>query len=254
MTLQRLEFSTECCASQEEIFANVAATVARGYEGLTDYLNGTHRTMSIVGAGASLADTYDDLRGHVLAVNSALGFLLDKGVVPQLAMFWDASPLIYEFAVPHPEVIYLVNARCHHYVFERLKGCRVVVWFADGDHNIREWLRERGINEPLIKGGSAGVTRAMFLAFALGYRELHVYGADSSYSGTRSHVSGSVVPEDELRVWLDRDGAGPSYMTTPWLAVQAMEHSKIVPMFKGLGASIDVHGAGLLPHVHRMVN
>lgn len=254
MKLQPIQFATECCASSEEIFANIAATIKRGYEGLSGYLNGTHRVMSIVGAGASLADTYDDLRGHVLAVNSAHGFLLDKGIVPQLAMFWDASPLIWEFAVPHAETIFLVNARCHPYVFERLKNCRVVVWFADGDHNIREWLQERGINEPLIKGGSAGVTRAMFLSFALGYRELHVYGADSSLDGARTHVQGSIVPEEELRVYLNADGSGQSFATTPWLAVQALEHSRIVPMFKGLGASIDVHGAGLLPHVHRMVN
>ena len=254
MKLQPIKFATECCASEREILENIEATVRRGYEGLTEYLNGTHQVLSIVGAGASLADTYDDLRGHVLAVNSALGFLLDKGVVPQMAMFWDASPLIVEFAVPHPDVIYLVSARCHPYVFERLRGCRVIVWFADGDHGVTQWLRERGINEPMIKGGSAGVTRAMFLAFALGYRELHVYGADSSYAGNRTHIQGSIVPEDELSIYLDADGKGPAFRTTPWLAVQALEHSRIVPMFKTLGASIDVHGDGLLPQVHRMVS
>lgn len=248
-----LHFITECCSSREDIHANVAATVKRGYEGLTDYLNGTNREMSIVGAGASLADTYDDLRGHVMAVNSALGFLLDRGVTPQLAMFWDASPLICEFTIPHADVIYLVASRCHPYVFERLKACRVVVWFADGDE-IGPWLRERGINEPMIKGGSAGVTRAMFLAFALGYRELHVYGADSSYSGAKTHIQGSIVPEERMRVWLDPEGAGPAFDTTPWLAVQAKEHAAIVPMFSQLGASIDVHGDGLLPHVHRRIS
>lgn len=252
MTLQPLRFHTECCASSEEIFANVAATIGRGYEGLTEYLNGTNRICSIVGSSPSIADTYEQIKGHVLSVNSALGFLLGRGIVPHMAMFWDASPLICEFAIPHSDVIYLVNARCHPYVFERLKACRVVVWFADGDHNIREWLQARGINEPLIKGGSAGVTRAQFLAFALGYRELHTFGADSSLHGKRSHVHGSLVPEDEMDVYLDADGT-QAFRTTPWLAVQALEHSRIVPMFKNLGASIEVYGAGLLPTVHRMV-
>lgn len=253
MNLQPIKFVTECCATGEEIRSNVEATLKRGYEGITEYLNGTNTVCSIVGAGASLADTYDDLRGHVIAVNSSLGFLLGKGIVPQMAMFWDASPLIYEFAIPHPDVTYLVCARCHPYVFERLKGCRVVVWFADGDHDVTAMLRNRGINEPMIKGGSAGVTRAMFLAFALGYRELHVYGADSSLSGSRTHVQGSLVPEDELTIHLTPDGSGPAFRTTPWLAVQALEHSKIVPMFRNLGAQIAVHGDGLLPYVHKVV-
>ena len=251
--LNVVRFEQRCCASTEEITDNVTATLSRGYEGLTDYLNGPNEVCSIVGSGPSVTDTYQDLRGHVLAINSAHGFLIDRKITPHMAMFWDASPLVAEFAVPNPDTVYLVASRCHPYVFDRLSGCRVIVWFASGDPGIKELLQKRLINEPMILGVSAGVTRAMFLMYALGYRTLHVYGADSSYSGDKTHVQGSLAKEGDLKVWLDPEGRGKAWRTTPEMMIQTREHRKIVPMFKRLGASIEVHGSGMLPEVHRSI-
>ena len=250
--MRQIQFQMACCADEREVHDNVLATLKRGYEGLTEYLNAPNDEISIAGAGPSVADTYRTMRGRVMAVNSAVNFLIDRSRPPTLAMLWDASPLVAEFAVPHPQVAYLVNARCHPYVFERLQGQKVVVWFADGDFGVKRILQERGINEPLIKGGSAGVTRAMFLAFAMGYRKIHLHGADSSARGGATHIQGSVAKENEMRLWLDKEGAGPSFTTTPELAIQAREFGVIKPMFRRLGAKVEVHGEGLLPHINRM--
>lgn len=250
-----LLLSMEGCATQEEMNANVGASIARGYTPINGLLDAFSGTISIVGAAPSIRSTYTELQGDVMACNSALGFLLEKGIVPKFAMMWDAHPLVATFAVPHPDITYLVGARCHPSVFDRLAGCKVIGWHAGGDHNIKEYLETNSINEPMINGGSAAVTRAMYLAYALGYRDLHVFGADSSYSDEgATHVNGSVVPEKDMRVWVGNGAGNKSFRTTPEWCAQVEEFKAIYAHFHNYcGAEIKVYGDGMLPHVYRIL-
>jgi hypothetical protein len=242
-----LTLNMESCATREQMNANLEATLARGYTRINEYLGQFSGTVSICGAGPSLARTLPELSGDILAINSAIGYLLDHGIAPRWAMIWDASPLCQAFAVPHPDVTYLVAARCDPSVFERLEGCRQIVWHAGGDHNIMEILAQKAIQEPTINGGSAGVTRALFMAYALGYRDIHIHGADSSYSDSgATHIRGSLVPEKRIDVLL----AGKQFVTTPEYAAQIEELKMIWPSFHSpdYGARITVHGDGLMPY------
>lgn len=251
-SLQPLHLLMESCASQEEMNANVTATLARGYESIKPHLDKYKGEMSICGAGPSLRQTYKELTGDVMACNSAIGFLLDQGIVPKWAMIWDAHPICEKFAVPHPDVTYLIGARCHPGVFERLADCRVVVWYAAGDHNIAQYMEDNQICEPMVNGGSAAVTRGLYLAFALGYRKFHVHGADSSYSSDgMTHIRGSLVPEKDMKVWVNHRW----FRTTPEWAAQVEEYKALYPYFRFLGADVVAHGDGMLQHVHwRMVD
>ena len=245
----------EGCATEEEMNGNVQATLDRGYTRLNEYLDAYEGTISIVGAAPSIQETYTELKGDILACNSALGFLLEKGIVPKFQMLWDASPLVEGFAIPHKEITYFVAARCHPSVFEKLKNCKVVVWFAGGDHNITQFLQSKNINEPMVNGGSAAVTRSLYLACALGYRDFHVFGADSSYSDDgKTHVNGSVVPEKDMKIWVGNHSGNKSFRTTPEWCAQVEEFKAIYPHFHNhLGANITVYGDGLLPHVARIL-
>ena len=196
--------------------------------------------------------TCHDLKGDVIAINSAIGYLIREGIVPKYAMIWDASPLCAAFAEPHPDVTYLVGARCHPSVFERLEGCRMIVWHAGGDHNIAEFLAEKQIMEPMVNGGSAGVTRAMYLAIALGYKALNIYGADSSYSDDgNTHIAGSLVPEKDLMIWVGNGPGKRQFRTTPEWCAQVNEFRDIFQMFRhpSLRIDINVYGRGMLPHM-----
>jgi hypothetical protein len=239
----------EVCATQEEAESNLSNTFALDYERFNEHMRTSQ--LHICGAGPSLEDSYQEISGDVLACNSALGFLLDHDVVPRYAMIWDASPLLVNFAIPNPSVTYLLASRCHPSVFERLRGCKIVVWHAGGDYDITGVLERAGINEPMVNGGSAAVTRALYLAYALGYRELHLHGADSSYRGDRTHVRGSLVPEKRLTVCAQRK----FFDTTPEWAAQVEEFKCIYEAFKqpDLNAKIIVHGDGLLPYVANLI-
>lgn len=239
----------ESCATQEQMHGNVYATFSRGYERLNEYMDTESGEVSICGAGPSLRESYTELSGDVIACNSAIGFLLSKGIAPKYAMLWDASELIENFAVPHPEVTYLVASRCHPKVFERLEGCRVIVWHAGGDHDITNVLEGSGVMEPMVNGGSAAVTRGLYLTHVLGYRKFHLHGADSSYSGELTHVNGSLVPEKKIRVQVK----GDVFYTTPEWAAQVEEFKHIYRDMTQKGSEIEVHGSGLLPTVWKLL-
>jgi hypothetical protein len=242
----------EGCATQEEMNGNVLATMKRGYTPINSYLDAYRGTLSICGAGPSLQNSIKELTGDVMACNSALLALLNHGIVPKFAMMWDAHELVANFAIPHPDVLYLVGARCHPKVFDRLKDCKVVCWHAGGDHNIKEFMEEHSIVEPMINGGSAAVTRSLYLGFALGYRTFHVHGGDSSYSDDgKTHIYGSVVPEKDMEVWIGNSDGKKKFRTTPEWCAQVEEYKAILPYFNHLGATIEAHGEGMLPHVHR---
>ena len=247
----------EVCATQEESETNIAASFSRGYEpfalhNLLD-MKGNGRAVHICGAGPSIEDTFRSIPAgeDIIAANSAIPFLLDHGVVPRYAMIWDASPLLEKFAVPHPDITYLIASRCDTGVFKRLAGCNVIVWHAGGDYEVEQVLVQAGkLNEPMVNGGSAAVTRGLYLAYAMGYRGMHLHGADSSYRGDQTHVRGSLVPEKRLRVVCHRQW----FDTTPEWAAQVEEFKCIFPAFREMGVPIVAHGDGLLPHVCRALN
>lgn len=241
------------CATEPEMNANVAATRARGYVRINEYLSAYRGSASIVGAGPSIERYYGKLTGDVFAINSAIGYLLSRGVVPKFGVIWDAAEICESFATPHPDITYLIAARCHQKVFERLKDCKVIVWYAGGDHNIKQYMEEHGIDEPMINGGSAGVTRALYLAYALGYRDFHVYGGDSCYAENgQTHINGSLVPEKDFKVFVD----GEWFRTTPEWCAQVEEYKCIHPLFQhpDINATIEVHGDGtLLRFIHERI-
>ena len=242
-----LKLHMTSCATKEEMNANVKASVERGYTRLNEYLDTQSGRVHLCGSAPSLRDSWSKIPPgeDVMAINSAIGFMIDQGLPPRWGMIWDASHLCEKFAVPHADTTYLIGARCHPSVFERLIGCRVIVWHAGGDHNIKEYLGSLGINEPMVNGGTAGITRGLYLAYALGYRDFHLHGADSCYQGDETHVRGSVVPEKDIRVF----HGGRWFRTTPEMCAQIEEIKMIYPSFRNtMGADITCYGDGMLQH------
>lgn len=269
----QLALSMVSCITSNELHENFYATLERGFEPINEYLGKFSGSCSIVGAGPTIKQTHKELKGDVIAINSAIGYLLDQGIVPKFALLWDGTEIVYKFCRRHPDITYLVASRCHPRVFEELKGCKVIVWHAAGDHDIAEVMQKpeviakMPIPQPLICGGSAGITRTIYVASCLGYTDLHIYGADSCYSAEgATHINGSVVPEKD--VWISLGDGTPGapmliYRTTPEWCQQINEYrgiytltitrrlasltegpENVVPM------EIEVHGESLFKAMH----
>ena len=122
------------------------------------------------------------------------------------------------------------------------------MWHAGGDVDLEPLLYEYSRMEPMMGGGTAGVTRAMVVVTTMGYQTLKLFGADSSYEGEFTHVKKSVVPEKHLTVWCD----GREFKSTSWLANQVEDFKTLAPLMKEQGVKFEIYGDGLLPHVARI--
>lgn len=250
-TVLPLALRMESCATKEESERNISRTFLNGYERFNEHLDTKTGTLHICGAGPSLEDSYKELSGDVLACNAAIRFLVDRGVIPTFGMMWDASPVLEAFCVRHPDITYLLASRCHEVVFNKLSGLKTIVWHAGGDHDVYDYLSTRGIIEPLVNGGSAAVTRALFLGYAMGYRDLHIHGGDSSYRGDATHICKSLSHEKRITVCVNKK----FFDCTPEWAAQVEEFKFIKPALESpeFGVKITVHGDGLLPYVSKLM-
>ena len=244
-----LVMNYEVCETKDNIERNIRQTLASDYKSFGSLLAIPHeKEISIVGFGPSLKRTWKQLDGEIIACNGAHDWLIEKGVIPKFALFFDASPVITSFVHPHPDVTYLIGSRCHRDVFKVLEGHNVYVWHLGGDEEIAELLYEYRRMEPIMGGGTACVTRAMVVATTMGYMKLKLFGADSSYEDEFTHVKKSIVPEKHLTVWCNRK----EFKATSWLAAQVEDFKLLAPLMRDQGVKFEIYGDGLLPYVAKM--
>ena len=236
--------------SVEDISRNIEHALGLDYIPFNDLIGTKSGAVAIVGSGPSLKANWHELRafkGDIIACNAACQFLLEKGITPTYMFCFDADKLALEFFTPHKDITYLMASRCVPQAFEILKGCRLVLWHAAGDERIREILEAKKINEPMVTGGSAAVTRAMMLAMPMGYTRVHVYGGDSSFAAGDTHIRTSTTVERRVAVKCN----GRVFEVAPWMVMQISDLEKLAPLIKRLGIRMHFHGDGLLQHVAR---
>ena len=233
----------------DDISANIESALKRDYIPFNTLLGTKSGAVAIVGSGPSLKDNWGELlrfNGDILACNAACQFLLGKGIVPTYMMCFDADPLMLEFVTPHKEITYLIASRCPPKAFDLLEGCRIVCWHALGDERIEKLLQKHDRVEPMVSGGGAAVTRSMVLVLPMGYKEVHLYGADSSFRNGDTHIRKSTTVERRL----DLRVGGRVFEVAPWMAQQAEEFKILIKNFSAqFGIKYIVHGDGLIPHI-----
>jgi uncharacterized Rossmann fold enzyme len=236
--------------TDEDISRNIEYALTQDYIPFNELIGAKQGAVAIVGSGPSLKTNWrelEDFDGDIIACNASCQFLLERGIVPTYMMCFDADPLVLEFFTPHKDITYLIASRCVPAVFDILKDCRVVVWHAAGDENMRSILEKSGKMEPMVVGGSAAVTRAMMLAMPIGYTQIHIYGGDSSFANGDTHIRKSTTVERRMAIKCN----GITFDSAPWMTMQVIDLKKLTPLIKQLGIKMHFHGDGLLQHVAR---
>jgi uncharacterized Rossmann fold enzyme len=236
--------------STDDISRNIEHALELDYIPFNELIGTKSGAVAIVGSGPSLKTNWQELKnfkGDIIACNAACQFLLERGITPTYMFCFDADPLILEFFTPHKDITYLLASRCPQKAFEIVKDCKVCVWHAAGDERIREILETKEINEPMVTGGSAAVTRAMMLAMPIGYKEVHIYGGDSSFAEGETHIRQSTTLEKRMAVKCN----GRVFECAPWMTMQVNDLHKLTPIIKHVGVKMHFHGDGLLQHVAR---
>lgn len=248
----KLKMKSALANSVEDIDRNIEFSLKQKYTRFQDILGSESGAVAVVGSGPSLKENWKDLRDSgvpILACNAACQFLLERGVTPKYMFCFDADPLTHEFFTPgtlSKDTTYLIASRISTKVWEMLEGYKVVCWHSAGDKNIQTILEKHGLMEPMITGGSAAVTRAMILVQPIGFKEIHLWGADSSFSREDTHIRQSTTVERRIKIMVNKR----EFETAPWMCQQAEDFKILVPNFQRLyGMKVIVHGDGLIPHL-----
>jgi hypothetical protein len=144
---------------------------------------------------------------------------------------------------------YILSSQCDPGLFDVLKHEDVMVLHM-GTEGILEHLPP-GTKATLIGGGFTAGLSALNAVYTLGYREIHLYGYDSSDA---DDGNAHAYPQDEndpekarIEVWC----CGRKFRTSFAMYAQAERFQKYAEMLAEAGAVIYVHGDGLLPTIAR---
>lgn len=209
-------------------------------------------SLAIVGGGPSLQSYVDKIEAPIMALNNAHSYLISRGKIPRYCVVLDArAENAGFFTNPHPDVTYLLASQVHPDVFEALEGFDVQVWHASAGGTVTDLLNAVSASHIEIGGGCTVGLRAMYLAHAIGYSDLHLYGYDSSFM-TYHHAYPQPLNDDQDIIEVEVDG--DVFRTSPTMAKQAYQFQSTVKQLSRAGLDITVHGRGLLPAIHQAMH
>ena len=243
-----------CNTGDNEIFANVKSAVSRDLPVLhvSDAREGV---AVIVGGGPSLRSYLPYIDAHkargdkVFTVNGTMRALYSAGIRSDYYVMLDARPVNLPF-LDHIEADrFLIASQCAPAAFDILAGRDVMLWHPNYP-GISEYIGDDDC--ALIGGGTTVGLQAISIAYAMGFREIHIYGFDSSFVGDEGHAYAQHQNDNDPRAeyWV----AGKKYIAAPWMARQAMEFQEAARQLADGDAALYVHGDGLLPAIAKRMS
>lgn len=207
-------------------------------------------SLYIVCSGPSLRETWPELlnedgtrKGEIWGLNAAFDWLCDKGIRPDYGVcLAPEEPVLRYFQSIAPEDKFLFATTTNPGLMDRAldRAAKVTLWHSAQPD---DW----GLpvfNSPLVFGGGTVGTRALDLAWTLGWRDVHVLGMDASLS-----VDGRIAVETPIA---DCDRAklntflcnGRAFVAMPSHARQVEDFASITRPL--LDMAITLYGDGLL--------
>lgn len=173
-----LGFDAQLPVGAEDVARQVDSALRRSLEEAV-----SRRRVSVVASGPSAVDHFAaPLPGPTVALNGALRLFTDRNLAPTYWAACDPQALVADFLPPHPptETTYLVASQCHHTVFDRLLGRRVLVWHQ----------KDSAPPAALAIPPCCSITiTAAWLLRGMAFTDLDFYGWDGCWDGP-SHHSG----------------------------------------------------------------
>lgn len=208
--------------------------------------------VAIVASGPSATDYVELLKsweGEIWGVNGAFVWLQHRGIKPSAFIGLDPEPILKDYLINCPDdATYYLAAQVHADVFDHLKGKNVRLWFPADDQV------KYPFGAQSVFGGTTCLGRAPNLAYLLGYREVHLFGCDSSFTD-RSHVYGDKgeIPGGSFPVEM----GGRTFLTTRQMMQQACDFCEAMVEWARPGddgsapLNVSLYGDGLLQEMFK---
>lgn len=177
------ELQSVCTVDEVGRKSNLEWVLARGLPSVKQ-LPDRAEPLAIIGSGPSVRGHLEELRswpGEIWAINGAYDYLRDNGIIPHGFFAIDPLPGMAEYVshADHKTTFYIAST-CDPSVFEALKDHKVQIFHAaceDVDYP-KDWV---------IGGGTTALTRVPYLGLLQGFRDITIFGADSSYEAGREY-------------------------------------------------------------------
>ena len=223
------------------------------YENSPDFRRGA--PVAIIGGGSSLKDYLPELENYKykIACGSVHDYLLTNKINPYWTVVCDPDPLVNHYLKKASNFTgtYLVASQCSPDTFYHLKqhSARINIWQAAGDNVKPEVF---GDNIALIGGGCTVGTRAIVIAYTMGFSDVHLYGFDSCIIDNQSHSYPFNDPDAEkLETPVDILIGGDKFKVANYMLGQIYDFQEILRRI-GTEVKFTVHGPGPLAKMLEM--
>lgn len=207
----------------------------------------------LVGGGPSVVGDIEEIRQRkeqgqtVFGLNGAARWLHENGITPDFGVILDPRPENERFLGGFG-CRWLLASQCHPALVAACPNPTLWHFGLLGDAVSR--VLPPGAQ--MVGGGITVGLTAMGLAYVMGYRQMHLYGYDSSEAEGEIHAYDQAETAAEGRrsiAWV----AGRSFVTNPAMFDQAIKFEPWARTLIEEGVLITVHGDGLLPAIaHEM--
>lgn len=245
----KLPVHVVCNTSDEQLFANIWQTSRRTGEWLK--LSDSHNISAVLcGSGPSLADFLPQIAKmqhdgcKVFALNGSAKYLYDHGVIADYQVIIDARQQTSEL-VSHARE-HLFASQVHPKCFELAPNAKVWHLQIEG---IEDHFPPYEDDYCLIGGAASVGNTATCLAYSMGYRDLHLYGYDSSQRNGNSHAFSQPMNDGEPVASVTF--GGKDYLCSLTMKLQAEKFQETSRSLSQLGCKIAVYGDGLLQDMFR---
>lgn len=257
-----LDIKVSCNTNGDKTRENIKVNVQRGFAEIIPLEQNT-RHLVIVGGGPSLKTNWKEIiwwaqaqGADVMALNGAAKFLNAQGFVPTFQLVIDPRDnrhLIGEAGD------YLIASQVDPVTLDNLPPDRTALLhlvgscMTEGEDANGKQVVSSIVNGTLIGGDVTAGLVALCTAHTLGYRDMHLYGYDSSYADDEHHAYPQEQTDQEqkrLEVFArDGDGVMQKFTTNFAMAKQAELFPKTAELLCNAGSQMTVHGTGLLPTI-----
>lgn len=245
--LLRLNMTTVCVSSDEELFEHMRLALMRGLPEIE--WNFPHDAIAVmVASGPSVLGQLDSIRKErergrpIVAIKGAHDLLVENGIVPDYAVAIDPQEDRWTcFMHKRPSVRYMIPSQCHPAMFDYLHDMQVFLWHP---------YIKKGQNYPpdriLVAGGTTTGLRAITLFYIMGFRQFELYGYDSCLKDGVLRFNGS-IPTGKQSQAIPVVVGGETFMCNPAMAAQAKEFERCYDVMPD--AAISAHGGGLIAKI-----
>lgn len=238
-----------CNTGDGGVFSNVRLNLARGYRKIAERKAG-ERPIAICASGPSLSGALESIRAmqkrgvFVLAMNGSARYLNENGIKPDAMAMVDPRPDNVQFVSEAWAAEAWLASQCHPDVTDTAEkaGMRVMLWHP-GSPRMQENLPA---NDSLRIGGGITIGMcSMSLSYVAGFRELHMFGFDSSHTEGSGHAFPQPInANDEL---VDAVVDSRKFVCSVAMAKQASDFMEFTRELLKQGCELHVHGEGLIP-------